>query len=162
MVWEGSVHVRRLPLLESLAAKVMTFPFPIPATLMAKLPPPSRDGKHYLDVCVAGKWDGILVVDGNGMCLGIYVARRITEWELPFTANDIEDIRRASLWHRFLAALPFEPWNSALLTVFVFSPIALLLGWFVWPLFALFFNLRMSLSNLHHVPSHTRMAVDPL
>jgi hypothetical protein len=91
-----------------------------------------------LDVRVAGKWDGILVVDGAGMCIGIYVHRRIEEYPLPFAADAIEDIRHASFMNRLLAAFPFDLWDGAVLTIVVLSPIALLLGSFVSPLFALF------------------------
>jgi hypothetical protein len=72
------------------------------------------------------------------MCIGIYVRRRVEEYPLPFAADQIEDIRRASLFNRFFAALPFDLFDGAVLTIVVFSPIALLLGFFVSPLFAMF------------------------
>jgi hypothetical protein len=82
---------------------------------------------------VAGKWDGILVINGAGMCIGIYIHRGVEEYPLPFAPGEIEDIRRASLWNRFLCSLPFDLWSAALLTIFVFSPISLILGRFCLP-----------------------------
>jgi len=110
-----------------------TYPFPLPEGLRQRLPPLSRDGNHYLDVRVAGKWDGILVINGAGMCIGIYIRRGVEEYPLPFAPGEIEDIRRASLWNRFLGSLPFDIWSAALLTIFVFSPISLILGRFILP-----------------------------
>lgn len=114
------------------------YPFPLPERLQQRLPAPSRDGNHYLDVRVAGMWDGILVVNDAGRCIGIYHRRRVEEYPLFFAAAQIEDIREASLLNRFLAALPFHLWDGAVLTIVVFSPIALLLAFFVSPLFAMF------------------------
>ncbi|MEX0937355.1 MAG: hypothetical protein WDZ59_05805 [Pirellulales bacterium] len=91
-----------------------------------------------MDVRVAGKWDGILVVDTAGMCVGIYIRRRVEECFLGFSAEQIEDIRRASFLNRLLAALPFDLCRGAVLTILVFSPSALLLGVFVSPFFATF------------------------
>src|SRR5580698_6456000 len=110
-----------------------SYPFPLPEAVMRSLQTPAGDGKHYLDVRVAGKWDGILVVDGHGMCIGVYIRRRIEAWSLPFAPNDIEAVRSASVCNRVVAAMPFDLWSSALLTIVVLSPVALLLGWLVWP-----------------------------
>ena len=52
--------------------------------------------------------------------------------------SDIEDIRNASLWNLVLAAMPFDLYAAAVLTVVVISPVTLVLGWMVFPLFALF------------------------
>lgn len=115
-----------------------SYPFPLPETVRQQLPLQAKDGKYYVDVCVAGTWDGILVVDGSGMCVGVYVCRRIEASPLPFTPDEIEAVRRPSAWHRVLAAIPVNLWQSALLSIFVVSPVTLLLGWLVWPWFALF------------------------
>jgi hypothetical protein len=116
---------------------VTKYPFPIPAALLSKLPAKSRDGHHYLDVCVAGKWCGILVVNGDGLCLGIYMGRTIEEWSLPFEADEIQDIRRASLWNRFLANIPFDHYSAAVLAIVLISPAALLLALLVSPWIAI-------------------------
>jgi hypothetical protein len=118
-------------------SSVTKYPFPIPAALLPKLPAKSRDGNHYLDVCVAGKWAGILVVNGDGLCIGIYVGRTIEQWSLPFAADEIQDIRRASLWNRFLAAIPFDPYSAAVLTIILISPAAWLLASLAWPWIAI-------------------------
>ncbi|MEX0939681.1 MAG: hypothetical protein WDZ59_17585 [Pirellulales bacterium] len=91
-----------------------------------------------MDVRVAGKWDGILVVDTAGMCVGVYFCRRVGECFLGFSADQIEDIRRASLLNRFLAGLPFDLYRAGVFTILVISPIALLLGVFFSPFFATF------------------------
>jgi hypothetical protein len=116
---------------------VTTYPFPIPAPLMQRLPLPARDRNHYLDVRVRGRWDGVIAVDGSGMCIGVYICRRIEKFPLPFTANDIEDIRKATLSNRILASFPFNIWNCEILTVVAFSPVTLVLAWMISPLFAL-------------------------
>jgi hypothetical protein len=114
-----------------------SFPFPLPPTVLRNLPPPARDGNHYLDVRVAGKWDGVIVTDCHGLCIGVYIGRRIEACALPFAPGDIEDIRRASAWNRLLAAMPFDLWNGAVVTILILSPAALALGWLGSPLFAL-------------------------
>jgi hypothetical protein len=113
------------------------YPFPIPATLLQHLPAPSRDGNHYLDVCVAGRWDGVIVVDRNGLCIGIYIRGRIEEYPLWFTAGDIKAVRKASILNHTLAHSPFDLYNLAVLAIVVFSPLAFSLSLFVSPFFAL-------------------------
>src|SRR5947209_7906794 len=112
-------------------------PFRFPDELVQRLPPAAADGCHYVDVRVAGKWDGVLVINKAGLCIGVYLGRSLQECCLPFEANEIEDVRAASLHNRVLAALPFDLWVAALLTIWVFSPTALLLGHFVAPPLAL-------------------------
>lgn len=119
-------------------ARMTTYPFALPETLAEQLPPPSRDGNHYIDVCVDGKWDGILVVDGAAMAIGIYVGRRIMEEPLPFHPDQIEGVRPPSLWNRFLSSLPGDPFLWALLTIVVLSPVALGLARLLTPYLALF------------------------
>ena len=80
-----------------------------------------------------GKWDGILVVDTRGSCTGVHVGRRTEEVPLPFDASDIEDVRPGSLINRVLGSLPFDLWDVALLTVFVASPVVLLLAHLMVP-----------------------------
>lgn len=116
---------------------VTDYPFPLPATLIAKLPTPTKDNRHYLDVRVAGVWDGVLVFDGDGMCIGVYLGRQVRPLDLTFSLTEIEDIRPASRWNLTLASFPFDLWDTALLTILVVSPIALLLGWLVWSPLAL-------------------------
>ncbi len=114
-----------------------TCPFPLPAALLEKLPPASRDENHYLDVRVGGKWDGVVVANSKGMCIGVYIHRRIEQHPLPFAGGDIEDVRKASLCNRILAAIPFDLWDVAVLTIVVVSPMALMLAWLLWLPFAL-------------------------
>jgi hypothetical protein len=116
---------------------VTTYPFALPGTLPQRLPPPARDGRHYLDVRFAGRWDGILVVDREGLCVGVYVGRRVQEYPLPFAPEDIEDLRPASPWNRFQAALPGDPWGWALLAILVISPVSLAVAQSVAPWLAL-------------------------
>jgi hypothetical protein len=118
-------------------SSVTKYPFPIPAALLPKLPAKSRDGNHYVDVCVAGKWDGILVVNADGLCIGIRMGRTTEEWPLPFAGDEIQDIRRASLWNRCLAAIPLDPYSAAVLTIVLVSPAGLLLASLVWPWIAI-------------------------
>jgi len=80
---------------------------------------------HYVDVCVRGEWDGILVIDENGMCVGVYVFRQIEQWPLPFEPSEIEAVRCASLRNRLLAALPFDLYTAAVANILVLSPMAL-------------------------------------
>ncbi len=110
-----------------------TYPFALRSDLAQRLPPSARDGFHYVDVRVNGKWDGILVVDDGGLCVGVYVSRRTQEYPLPFDASQIEDVRSASLHNRLLASVPFDLWDAALLTILVGSPIALVLAHLVLP-----------------------------
>ena len=91
-----------------------------------------------MDVRVRGKWDGVIVVDDNGICIGVYIRRRIETCPLPFAPSEIEDIRNASLWNLVLAAMPFDLYDAAVFTVVLISPVTLVLGWMVFPLFALF------------------------
>lgn len=104
------------------------YPFVLRDDLVARLPPPSQDGFHYVDVKVREKWDGSLVVDTRGSCTGVYVGRRTEELPLPFDASDIEDVRPACLINRVLGSLPFDLWDGALVIVFVVSPVVLLLA----------------------------------
>jgi hypothetical protein len=113
-------------------------PFRLPDELIQRLPSPAADGCHYVDVRVARTWDGVLVINKAGFCIGVYLGRCLQECCLPFEASEIEDVRAASLHNRVLAALPFDLWGAALLTIGVFSPTALLLGHFVAPPLALF------------------------
>jgi hypothetical protein len=108
-----------------------TYPFALPTSLLTRLPSSSKDGRYYLDVRVKNRWDGILVVDHDGMCIGVYVRRRIEEYPLPFAAGDIEEIRRASLYNRALAAMPFDLYEAGLIGIMVVSPIMFVLGCFV-------------------------------
>jgi hypothetical protein len=107
------------------------YPFALPASLLSRLPPTSKDGRYYLDVRVKSRWDGILVIDRDGLCIGVYVRGRIEEYPLPFEAGDIEDVRRASLHNRILAVMPFDLYSAAVIVIMVFSPLMFLLGYFV-------------------------------
>ena len=104
------------------------YPFVLREDLVARLPPPSANGLHYVDVRVQGRWDGALVVDAAGSCIGVYVGRGAEELQLPFDADEIEDVRPASLLNRVLGSLPFDLWDGALVMVFVVSPGVLLLA----------------------------------
>jgi len=104
------------------------YPFPLPKELIARLPPLAADGLRYIDVKVRGAWDGILVVDARGSCVGIHVRRRVEPFPLPFEPSQIEDVRPASTWNRLLAQLPFDLFAASLLTVFLISPALLVLS----------------------------------
>jgi hypothetical protein len=105
-------------------------PFRLPDALVARLPPPASDGQRYIDVRVRGAWDGILVVDPAGDCVGIHVRRRVEALpiQLPFEPSQIEDVRAASLWNRSLAAFPFDFFIASLVMAFVVSPVLLVLS----------------------------------
>lgn len=114
-----------------------TYPFALPARLGQRLPPPGRDGYSYVDVRWAGRWDGILVVDELGRCVGAFVGRRVQQHPLPFAPDDLEEVRPASRWNRLQAALPGDPQVWSLLTVLVLSPAAIMVSRFVSPWLAL-------------------------
>lgn len=118
-------------------SSVTKYPFAIPAALVPCLPAGARDGNRYCDVCVAGTWEGILVVNDEGLCIGVYALRTVVELPLPFTADQIQAVRAASWWNRLLAAIPCDLYSAAVATVVAFSPAALLLGATVWPGFML-------------------------
>ncbi|MGH7139227.1 MAG: hypothetical protein ACREHD_26070 [Pirellulales bacterium] len=82
----------------------------MPAQLKARLNKPRADGNWYLDVKAKGRWEGIIVVDGQGIVIGIYAGREITQWNLPFLPEQIEDVRAASLINRLLASVPARAW----------------------------------------------------
>lgn len=109
------------------------YPFAMPSGLLEKLPKPSRDGNCYLDVRFGGRWDGIVVVDSKHMCIGIYVQNGIEEYPLPFSVEDIEDIRPASWLNLMLGRYPFDFYSTAVIAIVFISPIFLGLGWTVWP-----------------------------
>jgi hypothetical protein len=110
-----------------------TYPFRLPDDLIARLPPPTADGRRYIDVKVRGVWDGILVVDVEGSCVGIHVRRRVEEFPIPFEPSQIEDVRPACVWNRFLAQLPFDLFAASLFAVFIVSPVLLLLSRILLP-----------------------------
>src|SRR4051794_38447887 len=113
-----------------------TYPFALPTDLQQRLPSAASDGNRYIDVLVAGKWDGVLVIDSSGMCVGIYIRRHIEPYPLPFDAAAIQDIRPVSLWNRCLASLPLDLWDAAVLTIVIISPVVLVLAWLLAPLLA--------------------------
>lgn len=80
-------------------------PFPLPAPLRARLRKPASDGNWYLDFKSRDRWDGIIVANRDGIVIGIYVGRRIRQWNLP-PPEEMEDVRHASIMHRVLASLP--------------------------------------------------------
>ncbi len=105
-------------------------PFRLPDALIARLPPPAPDGQRYIDVRFRGAWDGILVVDAGGTCVGIYLGGRVVAlpYLLPFEPSEIEDVRAASRWNRVLASLPFDFFVASLVAVFIVSPVLLVLS----------------------------------
>jgi hypothetical protein len=102
-----------------------TYPFRIPDDLIARLPSPGADGRSYIDVKVRGAWDGILVVDAYGSCVGIHVRRRVEEFPLPFEPSEIEDVRSPCGRNRARAQFPFSFWSASLVTVLIVSPVLL-------------------------------------
>jgi hypothetical protein len=107
-----------------------TFPFDIPECVRAKLPPASTDGKVYADVKFRGRWEGILVINSEYQCVGVYCGRQIIQWPLPFAPSEIEDVRRPCLWNRLLAALPegCDIYGCSVLTIWIGCPLLLILG----------------------------------
>jgi len=110
-----------------------TYPFDLPTSVVAQLPAPSADGLRDIDVRVGGAWDGVLVVNADGRCIGIRVRRRIEEYPLPFEPSDIEAARSACLWNRVSAAVPFDLYDASLATVLLVSPVLLILSRAAWP-----------------------------
>ena len=104
-----------------------TFPFALPARLIDRLPRPARDGRTYVDVRFRGTWEGILVIEDRRRCVGVYVGRRIVEAPLPFTVDELEDVRGASVAHRLLAQLPagLDPFVVGALVLLVLGPASL-------------------------------------
>lgn len=72
------------------------------------LPAPGRNGLILADIRVDGHWDGILVIDGNHRCVGIYIGWKVIDWTLPFAPTDIEAYRKASVTNRILSFVPSE------------------------------------------------------
>jgi hypothetical protein len=115
-----------------------SYPFRLPEPLLSRLPPAAKDGNHYVDIRVKNRgWDGVLVVNAEGMCIGICVSRKAVEFPLPFLPADIEDVRKASLLNRVLSSMPFDLFTVALVIVFLLAPTMLALSVFVLPLFLL-------------------------
>lgn len=83
-------------------------PFDLPEEHRGILPEAGRNGLILADVRVAGRWDGILVIDGNHRCTGVYLGGKVIDWSLPFAPADIEAYRKACAWNRFLASMPPE------------------------------------------------------
>ena len=81
----------------------MNTPFPLPDRFIQKLGPLPNCGYWKLDVLVAGKWDGILVVDTTYRCIGAFAWNRVEPENLPFSVDNIEDVRPACLWNLVLA-----------------------------------------------------------
>ena len=128
------------------AVLMTTYPFALPIHLQQLLPSPTPDGNRYVDVLVESKWDGILVVDRAGMCVGIYIRRQVEPYPLPFDAAAIEDVRPASLWNRCLASIPVNLWNAAVLTILLASPGVLVLASLLAPPLAVISLLACALS----------------
>lgn len=107
-----------------------SYPFELPTRLTARIPAPSRDGNAYVDARIGGRWNGILVIDSDQRCIGVYVHGSIIEWPLHFQSNEIEDLRPASIWNRLLANLPVgvTPYNLSVVTVWIICPILLIFG----------------------------------
>jgi hypothetical protein len=82
---------------------------------------------------VRGAWDGILVIDASGYCIGIRVRRRVEQFPLPFDPSQITDVRPACLWNRALASVPFDLYGASLVTVLLISPVLLVLSRTVFP-----------------------------
>ena len=104
------------------------YPFRLSEELSSRLPAPGADGLRDVDVKVRGAWDGILVVNSEGCCIGIRVRRRVDEFPLPFDPSQIEDVRPACLWNRALAQVPFDLYDASLVTVLIGSPVLLVLS----------------------------------
>lgn len=96
-------------------------PFLLPGRFHSKLGTPQSDGNWYLDVKAKGKWEGIIVVNGDGVVIGIYAGHTISPWNLPFLPEEMEDVRTASIKNRLLAAVPDAVW-------FWLPPVSLAIG----------------------------------
>jgi hypothetical protein len=108
-----------------------SYPFPLKEALLDRLPAPGANGLRNIDVRVRGNWEGILVVNSEGSCIGIRVRRRVEEYPLPFEPSDIEDVRPACRWNLILAAVPFDLYDASVFTAFIGSPALLVLSRFV-------------------------------
>ncbi|NLS95269.1 MAG: hypothetical protein GXX96_24235 [Planctomycetaceae bacterium] len=111
------------------------YPFPFPPHLIPELPEPAKDGNYYVDIRVRDRWDGILVVNAQGMVIGVQVCRGIAEYPLPFAPVDIQGVRPASVCNRFLASIPLNLFSASLISLFLISPVLLVLGFAVHALF---------------------------
>jgi len=113
-----------------------SYPFALPTSVIGQLPAPGVDGLRNIDVLVGGTWDGILVVNADGYCIGIRVRRRVEEYPLPFEPSAIEAVRPASLWNRALAQIPFDLYDASVVTVLLVSPAFLAASYFWLPALA--------------------------
>jgi hypothetical protein len=102
----------------------VSYPFPIPPALVDRLPPPTgAGGLRLVDVHFRGRWDGVLAVDSSAQCVGVYVQRRVdSTCLLPFTSDEIDDVRAASVWNRAIASYPFDLWITATFAILVIAP----------------------------------------
>ncbi|MEE8575279.1 MAG: hypothetical protein V3T30_07690 [Thermodesulfobacteriota bacterium] len=108
--------------------KSLYCPFPFPERLTARLPPPGADGLCYVDILLGGAWEGVLVIDKDFNCIGVYVERSIKRVPLRFTQGDIEDVRPASIQNRAAAAVPEKLlWIAPYLYALILGPVLTLL-----------------------------------
>jgi hypothetical protein len=114
------------------------YPFPIPAKVIPRLPPPSRDGLIYVDVRFRAQWEGILVINELHQCIGIYATRKVFEYPLPFFPEEIEDVRSPRLINWALTFLPlgFDAYGTSLFAAWTVCPILFVVA-FWWPVAAL-------------------------
>lgn len=125
------------------------YPFSFPETLRESLPTAGPDGVRYADVKYRDRWDGILVIDAEYRCVGVYVRRRVEQPQLPFAADEIQEFRAPCLLNKTLASLPawFAIWDASLIGILLVSPCILGLSsitspWVclaVFPIFAVSF-----------------------
>ncbi|WP_145245614.1 hypothetical protein [Aeoliella mucimassa] len=135
------------------------YPFEIPPAVADSIPAANFDGYSYADVKFHGRWDGILVINADRQCIGVYVGRRIVEYSLPFAPTEIEALRPASLANRWLASIPagWSPYNLALCTIWIAFPVLFLLGmtltaWFLVLLIPLFGVCSIALFSIRGFP----------
>lgn len=109
------------------------YPFDIAESLRHSLPERSDDGLYYTDVKFRGGWDGILVIDADFRCIGVYAGRTVKEHPLPFDPDEIQDFRPPCVINRILASLPqwFDFWIASLFGVIVASPLLLIASSFI-------------------------------
>ncbi len=114
------------------------YPFPMPKALNTFAVRPAKDGLRYLDVKIGDRWDGILVVDVEDRCIGIYEGRKVRSWPLPFEPDQIQAVRPACGKNRLLASVP-QTWFmlGPYLFILVLGPPCLILGKTAHPSFAI-------------------------
>lgn len=73
---------------------------------MGQNPPVGKNGVVFVDVKVAGRWKGGLAINSRGEAVGIRWGGEWIDHSPSFSTEDVQMIRKASLWNRFLSETP--------------------------------------------------------